>query len=33
VPGTRMVAFKGAIPDADLWRVVAYLKSASQCKQ
>jgi cytochrome c oxidase cbb3-type subunit 3 len=33
VPGTRMVPFKGAIPDADLWRVVAYLKSASQCKQ
>ena len=33
VPGTRMVSFKGAIPDADLWRVVAYLKSASQCKK
>jgi len=33
VPGTRMVSFKGAIPDADLWRIVAYLKSASQCKK
>ena len=32
VPGTRMVAFGGAIPDADIWSVVAYLKSASQCK-
>jgi len=32
-PGTRMVAFGGAIPDADIWRIVAYLKSASQCKK
>jgi mono/diheme cytochrome c family protein len=32
VPGTRMVAFGGAIPDADIWSVVAYIKSASQCK-
>jgi mono/diheme cytochrome c family protein len=33
VPGTRMVAFGGALPDADIWRLVAYLKSASQCKK
>jgi mono/diheme cytochrome c family protein len=33
VPGTRMVAFGGAIPDADIWRIVAYLKSASLCKK
>jgi mono/diheme cytochrome c family protein len=33
VPGTRMVSFEGAIPDADIWRIVAYLKSASQCKK
>jgi cytochrome c oxidase cbb3-type subunit 3 len=33
VSGTRMVAFGGAIPDADIWRIVAYLKSASQCKK
>jgi mono/diheme cytochrome c family protein len=32
VAGTRMVAFGGAIPDADIWSVVAYIKSASQCK-
>ena len=22
-----------AIPDADIWRVIAYLKSASQCRK
>ena len=33
VPGTRMVAFGGAIPDKDIWNVIAYLKSASQCKK
>jgi mono/diheme cytochrome c family protein len=33
VPGTRMVAFGGAIPDADIWRIVAYLKSASECNK
>lgn len=32
VPGTRMVPFGGAIPDDDIWRIVAYLKAASQCK-
>ncbi len=32
VAGTRMVPFGGAIPDEDIWRIVAYLKSASQCK-
>lgn len=32
-PGTRMVSFKGAIPDADIWRIIAYLKSASTCKR
>lgn len=31
VDGTRMVAFGGAIPDADIWRIIAYLRSASQC--
>lgn len=31
VEGTRMVAFGGAIPDEDIWRIIAYLKSASQC--
>jgi cytochrome c oxidase cbb3-type subunit 3 len=33
VPGTRMVPFGGAIPDADIWKIIAYLKSASQCKR
>jgi high-affinity iron transporter len=31
VEGTRMVAFGGALPDEDIWRIVAYLKSASLC--
>lgn len=31
-PGTRMVAFGGSVPDEDIWRIVAYLKAASQCK-
>jgi mono/diheme cytochrome c family protein len=33
VPNTRMVAFGGAIPDQDIWRIVAFLKSASTCKK
>ena len=33
VEGTRMVSFKGAIPDEDIWKIIAYLKSASQCKK
>ena len=32
VPGTRMVAFAGAFPDDDIWRIIAYLKSTSVCK-
>lgn len=32
VNGTRMVAFGGAIPDEDVWRIIAYLRSASQCE-
>ena len=35
VPGTRMPAWKGALPegDDDIWRVVAYLRSASTCRE
>lgn len=35
VPGTRMVAFGGAFPegDKDIRAIIAYLRSASQCKQ
>ncbi|HSG87919.1 MAG TPA: c-type cytochrome [Pseudomonadales bacterium] len=31
--GTRMIGFAGKLPegDADIWRLVAYLKSARQC--
>jgi cytochrome c oxidase cbb3-type subunit 3 len=32
VPGTRMVPFGGALQDTDIWRLVAYLRSASQCR-
>jgi mono/diheme cytochrome c family protein len=34
VPGTRMPAFGGKLPegDADLWRLVAYLRSRSRCR-
>ena len=31
VPNTRMVAFGGALPDQDIWRLVTYLRSASTC--
>lgn len=31
VEGTRMVAFGGALPDDDIWRIIAYLRSGSQC--
>jgi len=31
VPGTRMVSFKDAFSEQDIWSIVAYLKSASQC--
>ena len=30
VPGTAMLGFAGRIPDEDLWRVLAYLRKASQ---
>lgn len=31
VAGTRMVSFKGAIADDDLYRVIAYLRTANKC--
>jgi mono/diheme cytochrome c family protein len=33
VPGTRMPAFAGALPegDSDVWKVIAFLRSASKC--
>jgi mono/diheme cytochrome c family protein len=33
VPNTQMVAFGSALPDQDVWRLVAYLRSASVCKK
>jgi mono/diheme cytochrome c family protein len=34
VPNTRMPPWKGALPegDDDIWKVVAYLRSATTCK-
>jgi mono/diheme cytochrome c family protein len=32
VPKTEMVGFKGKLPDDVLWKVIAYLRSASQCQ-
>lgn len=33
VAGTRMVAFGEAIPKDDIWKIIAYLKTASQCQK
>lgn len=33
VPKTRMVSFKEAFAEKDIWMIVAYLKSASQCSE
>lgn len=32
VPKTEMVGFKGKLPDEILWKIIAYLRSASQCQ-
>lgn len=32
VPNTEMVGFKGRLPDEMLWKITAYIRSASQCK-
>lgn len=32
VPQTEMVGFKGKLPDDILWKVIAYVRAASQCK-
>ena len=33
VPKTRMVPFADALPDEDIWKIVAYLKAQSKCPQ
>ena len=32
VPNTEMAPFKGQLPDEMLWQILAYVKSASTCK-
>ena len=32
VPKTEMLGFKGKLPDEILWKVIAYVRSASQCQ-
>jgi mono/diheme cytochrome c family protein len=32
VPKTEMIGFKGRLPDDMLWKIIAYVRSASQCK-
>ncbi len=31
VPNTEMVGFKGRLPDEMLWKITAYIRSASKC--
>jgi len=33
VPNTRMVGFGGKLADEDLWRLVAFVQSASRCQR
>jgi mono/diheme cytochrome c family protein len=33
VPKTQMIGFKGRLPDETLWKIIAYLRSASKCQQ
>ena len=33
VPKTQMIGFKGRLPDEMLWKIIAYLRSASKCEQ
>jgi len=33
VPDTRMVSFAGKLSDDDLWKIIAYLRSASRCQR
>jgi len=32
VPKTQMIGFKGRLPDDMLWKIIAYLRSASKCQ-
>jgi mono/diheme cytochrome c family protein len=33
VPKTEMIGFKGRLPDDMLWKIIAYVRSASKCKE
>lgn len=33
VPNTEMVGFKGRLPDEMLWKITAYIRSASKCQE
>jgi hypothetical protein len=33
VANTEMVGFKGKLPDDMLWKIIAYVRSASKCQQ
>jgi cytochrome c oxidase cbb3-type subunit 3 len=32
VPKTEMIGFKGRLPDDMLWKIIAYVRSVSKCK-
>jgi mono/diheme cytochrome c family protein len=33
IPDTRMQGFAGKLPDADLWRIVSWVRMRSECKE
>jgi mono/diheme cytochrome c family protein len=33
VPKTEMIGFKGRLPDEILWKIIAYVRSASKCTE
>jgi len=33
VPKTEMIGFKGRLPDDTLWKIIAYVHSASKCAE
>jgi hypothetical protein len=33
VPKTEMIGFKGRLPDDMLWKILAYVRSASKCAE
>jgi mono/diheme cytochrome c family protein len=33
IPDTRMQGFGGKLPEADLWRIVSYVRKSTECKE